>query len=141
MPTHEPSEDAFGFGSVGPSAKDRLRQIRPAASADSPADLARIDAVAENAGFVSREAPAAEYVYRSTRQARPEPRNALNMRVSGEPWQCLPKVLRGEPLQLSGRFGRDHEASWAAFEIASPLALESNFQKTYSSSTAQEVQP
>lgn len=81
MPTDEPTEDAFGFGSIGPSAKERLRQIRPAVSPDTPADIAKIDAVADHAGFVSREAPAAEYVYRSTRQARPEPRNALNMRV------------------------------------------------------------
>ncbi len=81
MSTHEPKEDAFGFGSVGSNAKDRLRQIKPAATADSSADLSRIDAVADSAGFVSREAPEAQYVYRSARQARPEPRNALNMRV------------------------------------------------------------
>ena len=81
MPTHEPREDAFGFGSLGTSAKEKLRQIKPSVNPESSADLLRIDAVADSAGFVSREAPADEYVYRSTRQARPEPRNALNMRV------------------------------------------------------------
>lgn len=42
----------------------------------------RIDAVADHAGFVSRDVNIApDYVYRGTRQARPEPRIPLNMRV------------------------------------------------------------
>jgi hypothetical protein len=75
------SEDAFGFGSVS-SAKEKIRNIRPSLP-DVSVDIARVDAVADNAGFVSREAVAvpAEYVYRSSRQARPEPRIPLNMRV------------------------------------------------------------
>ena len=74
-------EDAFGFGSVS-SAKEKIRNIRPSLP-DVSVDLTRIDAVADSAGFVSREAvPApADYVYRSSRQARPEPRIPLNMRV------------------------------------------------------------
>lgn len=76
-----PSEDAFGFASVS-SAKDKIRNIRPSLP-DVSVDMTRIDAVADNAGFVSREAglSPAEYVYRSSRQARPEPRIPLNMRV------------------------------------------------------------
>lgn len=76
------SEDAFGFGSVS-SAKEKIRNIRPSLP-DVSVDMARIDAVADSAGFVSREAavpPPTEYVYRSGRQARPEPRIPLNMRV------------------------------------------------------------
>jgi hypothetical protein len=75
------SEDAFGFGSVS-AAKEKIKNIRPSLP-DVSVDIARIDAVADSAGFVSREvvtAPA-EYVYRSSRQARPEPRIPLNMRV------------------------------------------------------------
>ncbi len=81
MSTHESGEDAFGFGSLATSAKERIRQIRPSAPPENDADLARIDAVADHAGFVSREAPADEYVYQRARPPRPEPRNALNMRV------------------------------------------------------------
>ena len=81
MSTHEPKEDAFGFGSIATSAKDRIRQIRPSAPPYSSGDLSKIDVVADNAGFVSREASVNEYVTRGSRLPRPEPRNALNMRV------------------------------------------------------------
>ena len=73
-------EDAFGFGGA-PSAKEKIKNIRPTLP-DAGVDMSRIDAIADSAGFVSREGiPPAEYVYRSTRQARPEPRIPLNMRV------------------------------------------------------------
>ena len=73
-------EDAFGFGAVN-TTKEKIRNIRPSVP-DAGVDMSRIDAVAESAGFVSREANQAdEYVYRSSRQARPEPRIPLNMRV------------------------------------------------------------
>ncbi len=54
--------------------------------------MAQIDAIADNAGFVSREAmqPTA-YVYRNSRAQRPEPRIPLNMRV---------------PVSLGGAFQR-----------------------------------
>jgi hypothetical protein len=29
MPMHEPSEDAFGFGAVSISAKEKIKHIRP----------------------------------------------------------------------------------------------------------------
>ena len=91
MSAHESQEDAFGFGSLATSAKDRIKQIKPAIASEPAEDLARIDAVADNAGFVSREAPGPDYVYRSARSARPEPRSAINMRV---------------PLSLAGAFQR-----------------------------------
>ena len=44
--------------------------------------MARIDAVADSAGFISREVQQAqEYLYRGTKGQRPEPRVPLNMRV------------------------------------------------------------
>jgi hypothetical protein len=92
MSVHEPSEDAFGFGAVSSSAKERIKQIRPAVPPENTSNMARIDAVADNAGFVSREsAPQVEYVYRSSRTQRPEPRIPLNMRV---------------PVSLGGAFQR-----------------------------------
>jgi len=81
MSAHESQEDAFGFLSLATSTKDRIKQIKPATVFEPAADLARIDAVADGAGFVSREAPGPDYVYSSTRLARPEPRSAINMRV------------------------------------------------------------
>jgi len=82
MSMHEPSEDEFGFGAVA-SAKDRIKQIKPSAPPERNADMAKIDAVADIAGFVSREVPlAVDYSYQGRRAPRPsEPRNALNMRV------------------------------------------------------------
>jgi hypothetical protein len=91
MSVHEPQEDAFGFGSLAATAKDRIKQIKPTSASEPTADLARIDAVADNAGFVSREAPGLHSVYRSTASARPEPRSAINMRV---------------PVSLAGAFQR-----------------------------------
>jgi hypothetical protein len=77
----EDPDDAFGFGSFA-SVKDRIKQIRPSISTAPPPDLARIDAVADNAGFVSREANAEpEYPLRNQRYQKPEPRIPLNMRV------------------------------------------------------------
>jgi hypothetical protein len=74
------AEDAFGFGAVS-SAKEKIKNIRPSMP-EAGIDMSRIDAVAESVGFTSREPNAsAEYVYRSSRQARPEPRIPLNMRV------------------------------------------------------------
>ena len=82
MSTHEKSEDAFGFGAVSSSAKEKIKHIRPSSPPEDPADMARIDAVADSAGFVSREIPQAQdYLYRSRRAQRPEPRIPLNMRV------------------------------------------------------------
>lgn len=82
MSMHEKDEDAFGFGAVSSSAKDKIKQIRPTVHPDDVSDLARVDATADSVGFVSREAsPAAEYTYRSARFQRPEPRIPLNMRV------------------------------------------------------------
>ena len=78
-------EDEFGFGQLSSTAKERIRQIKPALPPDSPVALAAIDAAADNIGFVSREAtppmPPAVYDYRSSRAQRPEPRIPLNMRV------------------------------------------------------------
>ena len=72
-------EDAFGFGAA--SAKEKIKNIRPSLP-EVGFDMSRVDAVADSVGFVSREArPSAEYVYRSKRQASPEPRIPLNMRV------------------------------------------------------------
>lgn len=74
MPNHDPTEDAFGFGTLAPSAKEKIKQIRPSLPTEDPTDVARIDALAEDgAGFVSREAvQTSEYVYRGVRSQRPE---------------------------------------------------------------------
>ena len=87
----KPGEDLFGFAAAARTArestadavKDRIRQIKPAVPVHDPgADLGRVDAVADSAGFVSREAPPPDtYVYRTGRTQRPEPRIPLNMRV------------------------------------------------------------
>ena len=75
------AEDSFGFTSVS-TIKDRIKQIRPSISSGPPPDLNRIDAVADNAGFVSREPIAeADIGFRSQRYQKPEPRIPLNMRV------------------------------------------------------------
>lgn len=79
-------EDAFGFGSLS-AAREKLRSIRPSAPVETPADLERVDLdrvdrVAADAGFVSREAQAPEYpVFTPRRVQRPEPRIPLNMRM------------------------------------------------------------
>lgn len=79
---HDQTEDEFGFGSLPSTARDRIKQIRPAPPSEPAPDLARVDAIAATAGFVSREPMhAQEYTYRSSRQQRPEPRIPLNMRV------------------------------------------------------------
>ena len=77
----EDQEDAFGFAAVS-SVRDRIKQIKPAPPAQEPPDLRLIDAVAENAGFVSREVPPeVDYAFRAQRYQKPEPRIPLNMRV------------------------------------------------------------
>lgn len=81
MSAHEPQEDAFGFGSLASNAKDRIKHIKPSIPSESGGDLSKIDAVADQAGFVSREAPGPDYGYRNLRATRPEPRSAINMRV------------------------------------------------------------
>ena len=82
MPTHDPTEDAFGFGALATSAKEKIKQIRPSVNAEDQTDLARIDALADGAGFVSREATqGSDYVYRGVRSQRPELRIPINMRV------------------------------------------------------------
>lgn len=82
MQQHDETEDAFGFGSVKSSAKDRISQIKPSAPPESPLDLSRMDEIAGNAGFVSREV---SVQHQSTiRRGRPrsqEAFEALNMRV------------------------------------------------------------
>ena len=82
MSMDETKEDAFGFGAVSATAKDKLKQIRPSTVPENPFDISKIDAVADIAGFVSREVNnPITYSYRSARTARPEPRIPLNMRV------------------------------------------------------------
>ena len=82
MQQHEHGDDAFGFGSVKSRAKDRVKQIRPSVPPESPTDLARLDEIAGNAGFVSREP--ANVLEAATRRGRPrgqEAFEALNMRA------------------------------------------------------------
>lgn len=79
MSTHEQEEDAFGFAAVSTTVKEKLRQIRPSLPPEETANLARIDAVADSAGFVSREVRQTDY--RKSRNQTPEPRIPLNMRV------------------------------------------------------------
>lgn len=79
MPTSDEGEDSFGFGSLRPSAKDRIRDIKPSGPKEEFADTSRIDEVADNAGFISREAQDPPVYF--GRGRRPEPRSALNMRV------------------------------------------------------------
>jgi len=76
-------EDAFGFGSIGTSTKDKIRQIKPSSPPDLPSNMAAVDAAAQNAGFISREAPLASYdsPYRAMKVQRAEPRIPLNLRI------------------------------------------------------------
>ena len=57
MSTQDVNDDEFGFGAVGSSARDKIKQIRPSVPTNDISDLATIDAVADKVGFVSREAP------------------------------------------------------------------------------------
>ena len=91
MHTPDQSDDAFGFGSIRPTARDKIQGIKPTTPPDPPADLATLDQVAGNAGFVSREAPAGEFYSRRGRPSGPEPFQALNMRA---------------PVSLAGAFKR-----------------------------------
>lgn len=82
MQQHDDNEDVFGFESVRGSAKDKIRQIKPSAPPEPPADFTRVDEIAGNAGFISREASAgAELAPRRGRPRAQEPFEALNMRV------------------------------------------------------------
>lgn len=83
MHTPDTTEDAFGFGSVRTSAKDRIKEIKPSVPPDLSVDLTRVDEIAGSAGFVSREAlQPRETVFRAGRSQAPEPTIALNMRAS-----------------------------------------------------------
>lgn len=83
MHTPDVTEDAFGFGSVRSSAKDRIKQIKPTTPPDLPADLTRVDEIAGSAGFVSREPlQQTDTVFRTGRSQASEPTIALNMRAS-----------------------------------------------------------
>lgn len=76
------ADDIFGFGTAKPSTADRLKSVRPAEprAEPAPADLARIDAVAERAGFSSREQQAPPAVaYRRKKDIGPT--TAINMRA------------------------------------------------------------
>jgi len=74
--------DPFGF-STRNAVKDKLRTIRPMPAPSIP-DMARVDAAAENAGFVSREnvpAPLAYTAYLPPAAPLARPTIAINMRV------------------------------------------------------------
>ncbi|AXC16446.1 hypothetical protein ACPOL_7256 (plasmid) [Acidisarcina polymorpha] len=73
--------DAYGFGRS--KIREMIKEIRPAAPPDVPRDMAVVDAAAESAGFVSREATFGSegLGYRPLRVQRVEPRIPLNMRV------------------------------------------------------------
>ena len=79
MSTPENPDDAFGFETVRASTKDRIARIRPASPPEDQTDLNKLDEVAANAGFVSREAP--QYQPRRGRPPGPEAFEALNMRA------------------------------------------------------------
>ena len=82
MHTPENTEDAFGFDSLRGSAKDRIKHIKPASPPEPPSDLARVDAIADNAGFVSREGQQQLVSsFKGSRSRGPEPTIALNMRA------------------------------------------------------------
>ena len=82
MQQHDNAEDAFGFGSVKNRTKDRIKQIRPSVPPEPPPDLTRVDQIAGNAGFVSREAaPALDIGVRRGRPRGHEAFEALNMRA------------------------------------------------------------
>ena len=82
MQQHEPTEDAFGFGAIKSSAKDRIKHIKPAIPPEAPLDLSRVDEIAGHAGFISREVPADnETTPRRGRPRSQEAFEALNMRA------------------------------------------------------------
>ena len=85
-----------------PSLKDRVKQFRPSVSTEALPDLARVDAVADSAGFVSREAfiePVQSY--RASRP-KPEPRIPLNMRVPVSLGNAFQRFCEQETLLLYG---------------------------------------
>ena len=80
MPDHP--EDAFGFGTLRPTSKDKIRNIKPTAPPAPPADLTALDLAAGSVGFVSREVQVDADLYsRRGRPRGPEPFQALNMRA------------------------------------------------------------
>jgi hypothetical protein len=82
MSNHTDEGDPFGFTSRN-TAKEKLRNIRPTLAPSIP-DMARVDAAAENAGFVSREnTPAlpASPAYLPPPAPMAQPTIAINMRV------------------------------------------------------------
>ena len=81
MSTPDQTDDEFGFTSLRATAKDRIRDIKPSGPAGTPTDMTRVDAVADAAGFTSREAPLSQEDFTPVRGRRVEPRTALNMRV------------------------------------------------------------
>ena len=91
MSVPETQEDAFGFGALTSNVKDRIKHIKPSVPSQPEENLSKIDAVADQAGFIILEAKGPDYGYRNLRSARPEPRSAINMRV---------------PVSLAGAFQR-----------------------------------
>ena len=82
MNTPDHPEDAFGFGAVRSTAREKIKNIKPAAPPEAPADMTSVDHVANSFGFVSREAaPDEEFYSRRGRPRGPEPFQALNMRA------------------------------------------------------------
>jgi hypothetical protein len=82
-PDTNPDEpDAFGFART---ARDKIRNIQPSTAPPVP-DLQKVDAIAESAGFVSREAPRQPASPAYSTVSQPEipvrkPTVAINMRV------------------------------------------------------------
>lgn len=81
--SNQPEEgDPFGF-STRTATKEKLRTIRPMPAPSIP-DMAKVDAAAESAGFMSRESTPAPTVSPAYLQPSPPvglPTLAINMRV------------------------------------------------------------
>lgn len=82
MHQYDRTDDAFGFGSVRNSVKDKIKQIKPSTPPAPPTDFDLVDEIAGKAGFISREVTLPVPV--TSRRGRPrsqEPFEALNMRA------------------------------------------------------------
>ena len=82
MHTPDQPEESFGFASTRSAAKDKIKAIRPTTPPEPPLDLATLDQVAGNVGFISREGAATQDLYpRRGRPSGPESFQALNIRA------------------------------------------------------------
>lgn len=92
MPNDEQVEDDFGFSSTL-SAIEKIKGIKPS-TLRPLADIDAIDAVAENAGFISRESGTAPQPTALYRPVEVEPSAPVSMRVRMSVWKAFKLFCR-----------------------------------------------